>query len=85
MADGADIRGYRFDRNLIAGVRPPSSPVEVTDGQVAPEWGLPQVKLAARSPDVLARWGDVVVPETHPCFAVVEGPVAEWEVVSRRR
>jgi hypothetical protein len=80
LADEADARGYRFDRNLVAGVRPPTSPVVVTDGQLEYEWRLLRGKLAARSPDVLARWGDVVV-HPHPCFVVVSGPVASWEVV----
>ena len=81
LADDADARGYRFDRNLIVGVRPPTTQVEVTDGQLAYEWELLRTKLAARAPEVLARWGDVVLPEPHPCFVVVSGPVASWEVV----
>ena len=85
VADEADARGYRFNRSLIAGVRLPPARVEVTDGQLAHEWGVLRAKLAARSPEVLACWGDVVVPDTHPCFVVVQGPVADWEVVSPRR
>lgn len=85
LADEAEGRGYRFNRHLTAGIRPPLVPVEVTDGQLAHEWGLLRAKLAFRSPDVLARWGDVVVPEPHPCFVAVTGPVADWEVVSPRR
>lgn len=83
LADEADHRGYCFDRDRIVGVRLPLGPVEVTDGQVAHEWGLLTAKLAARNPAALARWDAVVVPEPHPCFVVVSGPLAGWEVVSR--
>jgi len=79
LADEADLRGYRFDRNRIVGPRPVVGRIPVTDGQLAYEWALLSAKLAARSPDVLAQWRDVVVPEPHPCFVVVPGPVASWE------
>lgn len=86
IADEADARGYHFDRARIAGLPPAVEVViEVTDGQLAHEWGLLRAKLAVRSPEVLARWGDVVVPEAHPCFVVIGGPVAAWEVLSPRR
>ena len=85
LADEADARGYRFDRDRVAGPRPSPPAVAVSDGQLAHEWGLLRAKLAGRSPEVLAGWADVVVPETHPCFVVVKGPVASWEVVRRRR
>lgn len=83
LADEADARGYRFDRARISEPAGPADPIEVTDGQLAHEWTHLLAKLAARSPADLTRWGDVVVPEPHPCFVVVSGPVAEWEVVSR--
>lgn len=83
LADEADSRAYRFERNLVVGVRPPSSSVAVTDGQLAHEWVMLAAKLAARSPAHLGRWGDVVVPDAHPCFVVVSGPVADWEVLRR--
>jgi len=81
VADEADARGYRYDRSRIAGPRRAVEPVDVTDGQVAYEWRLLRTKLATRSPVVLDRWRDVVVPEVHPLFVVVAGPVARWEVV----
>ena len=83
VADEADARGFAYDRTRIAGARPVVGPIEVTDGQVAYEWGVLRAKLAARSPSVLERWRDVVVPEAHPLFVVVQGPVASWEVVPR--
>ncbi len=83
VADAAADRGYDFDRSRIAGPRPVVAPIPVADGQVAYEWSVLRGKLAARSPEVLERWRDVVVPEVHPSFVVVPGPVADWEVVPR--
>ncbi|HWK93400.1 MAG TPA: pyrimidine dimer DNA glycosylase/endonuclease V [Luteimicrobium sp.] len=84
VADEASARGYRFDRGRID---QPSAdgvpdPIPVTDGQLAHEWGHLRAKLAARSPEVASRWADVVVPDPHPSFVVVSGPVASWERVS---
>ena len=79
VADEADARGYRFERSRIAGPRPVVGPIPVTEGQLTYEWALLCAKLAARSPDVLARWAGVVRPDPHPCFVVVPGPVASWE------
>lgn len=90
VADEADSRGYRYDRSRILRV-----PVEGTDwsgsltvsrGQILHEWQHLTGKLARRSPD----WLTAVSPKSpahactvdpHPVFRVVEGPVAEWEVV----
>ena len=83
IADEADARGFAYDRSRIAGPRPLVDPVEVADGQLALEWSHLLAKLAGRSPVVAARWSGVVRPDPHPCFIVVPGPVAPWEVVGR--
>lgn len=83
VADEAESRGYRFDRTRITAASAPVPPIEVTEGQLAHEWAHLRAKLATRSPAVLARWAKVLVPEVHPIFVVVPGPVADWEVVSR--
>lgn len=83
VADEAESRGYRFDRARITGGPGPVAPIEVTEGQLAHEWAHLRAKLAARSPAVLARWAEVTMPQAHPSFVVVPGPVADWEVVSR--
>ncbi|MFC8734149.1 pyrimidine dimer DNA glycosylase/endonuclease V [Luteimicrobium sp. NPDC057192] len=88
VADEAAARGYRFDRTRID--RPLTDDVAaavveripVTDGQLAHEWAHLRAKLDARSPEVAARWADVVAPDPHPSFVVVPGPVASWERVS---
>lgn len=80
VADEADARGYRFDRSRIyrRGVVEVAL-ADVTDGQIALEWAHLREKLAARSPDDLARSNDVVQPSPHPVFRIVPGPVASWE------
>lgn len=60
VADEADARGYRFNRDLI--VRALSSPgdgpapIEVTTGQLELEFQHLMGKLAVRDPDRHARW-----------------------------
>jgi len=82
LADEADDRGYRFDRTRIRKPGESVPGIDVTDGQLALEWTHLRAKLAARSPEVLARWQDVATPDPHPLFRVVPGPVASWERVS---
>lgn len=77
LAGEAERRGYRFDRGRIdrrtEGIR-----LEVGDQQLELEWRHLLAKLEARSPqwhaDLQGR-----TPSPHPLFAVVPGPVAEWE------
>ena len=82
LVDEAARRGYRFDRSLVLGPADHELTLEVTDQQLAYEWEHLQAKLAVRSPDVHALWVGVAVPDAHPLFHVVPGPVAEWEIVT---
>lgn len=75
----ADNRGYRFDRSRIDSGVSTVPLIAVTSGQLALEWAHLRAKLAARSPDVAAKWRDVVHPDPHPLFRSVPGPIAEWE------
>ncbi|AKV85455.1 DNA lyase [Microbacterium sp. 1.5R] len=80
VAVEADVRSYTFDRSRID--RPDArgeSILSVTTGQLALEWSHLSAKLAERNPDVLGLWSAVSVPEPHPAFHVLEGPVAAWE------
>lgn len=79
LAAEADRRGYRFDRGRIdvAGAAVPRIPV--TAGQLRFEWDHLSAKLAVRSPEVRRRWQEVAMPDPHPLFAVVPGPVEAWE------
>ena len=94
LADEATGRGYRYDRSRIdrpttggdgTGTRWDGA-IEATTGQVEYEWGHLDAKLRLRSPDWLAgletrcEAADARC-EAHPVFRVIEGPVADWEVV----
>lgn len=83
----ATSRGYSYDEGRVdlpdhdhrwAGS------VEVTTGQLSYEWEHLLRKLVARSPDraQALRAEGPAVPDVHPVFSVVPGPVAEWEVVA---
>lgn len=80
VADEADARGYRFDRAKIdrpeAGVE---GALTVTAGQLSLEWAHLTAKLQVRDPERLARWAQVTLPNPHPLFHVVDGPIAGWE------
>lgn len=78
----ARARGYRYDLGRVDQVPPAGeapATLAVTAGQLDLEWRHLGAKLAARSPDVLARWAVVGRPDPHPLFVVVPGPVAAWE------
>ncbi len=76
LADEADGRGYRFDRDRIASTAG-SAPIAVTTGQLAFEAEHLRAKLATRAPDDLVRLGGKVV--AHPLFRVVSGGIEPWE------
>ncbi|MDA4893524.1 pyrimidine dimer DNA glycosylase/endonuclease V [Streptomyces sp. MS2A] len=80
LADEADRRGYRFARERIRATGS-AAELSVTTGQIAYEWGHLRTKLQTRSPEVWERWRTIETPDPHPCFAVVPGPIADWERV----
>lgn len=79
IADEADARGYRYDRDRIDRSPSPVPVITVTTGQLDLEWSWLRTKLAVRSPDVLQRWSAVARPDPHRSFALIDGPVAPWE------
>ncbi len=79
VADEATSRGYRFDRSLVRQRSIVPVVIAVSTGQLELEWAHLRAKLASRDPDRLAAFAQVTVPETHPLFVVVPGPVADWE------
>lgn len=79
LADEADNRGYRFDRTRILEPGHPVAPIAVTDGQLDLERDHLLAKLDVRNPSLVAPLVELPVPEPHPLFAVVPGPVADWE------
>ena len=73
-------RNYRFDAGKI-GSEAGACPLTVTTGQLAWEWGHLVRKLKARAPAWLERV-QAEPRDPHPCFRVIEGGVARWEVRS---
>lgn len=76
----AEVRGHAFDPSRIdRGEARQEQALSVTTGQLSTEWSHLSVKMSVRSPDTLALWDAVSVPEPHPLFHVIDGPVASWE------
>ncbi|MXY87653.1 MAG: DNA lyase [Dehalococcoidia bacterium] len=75
----ARLRGHRFDRSKIEAVIEPVSAMEVTEGQLRYELSHLAGKLKARDPKRLDQLSQDQVPEAHPLFVVVPGPIASWE------
>jgi len=79
IAEEATARGYRFDGSKVHRRSTPAVRLEVTDGQLALEWEHLLRKLSVRSPELAVRWSGIELPDPHPLFTVVDGPVATWE------
>jgi hypothetical protein len=78
IAREADSRGYRFDATKIQ--VPRSRPrLPESRGQLMHEWRHLQAKLRVRSPEWARRWSKVAMPDAHPVFRIVAGPVRAWE------
>lgn len=74
----AAARGYLFDRSKI-GPLGTVARIPATTGQIAHEWAHLLAKVNARNPEHGARLGAVELPECHPLFVAVAGPVEPWE------
>jgi hypothetical protein len=76
-------RGYRFDESKIG--HPESrTTIPVTDGQLRFEWRHLMRKLAQRAPQLYRSQRAVDLPDPHPLFEIVLGPIADWERGSTR-
>jgi len=71
-------RGYDFDLAKIE-VTSADLCMNETEGQLLWEWEHLKTKLEERTPELLARHGAVTLPEPHPMFRIVAGPIREWE------
>lgn len=78
--DEAVGRGYRFDRSKLPESRA-SAPLSEAEGQLRYEWEHLMRKLRVRDPERAERFAAVDLPEPHPLFRIVPGPVAGWERV----
>ena len=72
------MRGYRFDRNKLGPVRV-NSGMTATTGQLTYEWQHLLGKLKVRSPVLFKRWRALNLPDAHPLFSVIDGPISTWE------
>ena len=87
LADEAQLRGYSFNRSLIAAERGKSlEPIAVTEGQLAYELSFLAHKVAGRDADWepilterLAKFTQAGKPAVHPVFEVVPGEIEAWE------
>jgi hypothetical protein len=76
----AVARDYHFDGKKIS-KDVIVEPMLVTRGQLEYEWLHLTNKLKTRAPSWLGQIEAVKQPEPHTSFRVVEGGIAEWEVV----
>ena len=74
----AEERGYKFD---LSKVEDPSADLclSETEGQLMWEWEHLRSKLRSRAPKVYTKLMAIKLPEPHPMFRIVEGPVRDWE------
>ncbi len=77
-------RGYRFNQGKIEPSAAQVSSIEVSEGQMRYEHSHLAAKLELREPERLKLLEQVPVPEPHPSFVVVPGPIASWERVKNR-
>ncbi len=78
----AEARGYAFDSTKISPRRCRAGHTSVSREQLAFEWQHLLCKLAVRDPERFRRLR-AKVPRAHPCFRVVDGPLASWEKSGR--
>lgn len=81
VVDEAENRAYKFDRSKLV-TRRVKSQLPIADGQLEYEMRHLLDKLAKRNPDfyhraLIDRQSGKI--SSHPMFAKVPGPVAEWE------
>ena len=79
VADEADTRKYRFDRNKIisdkSGIK-----IKVSTGQLKYEFAHLLKKLKKRSPEQYMKLKDLEKIEAHPTFKEIPGDVESWEI-----
>jgi len=81
LAAEAQARGYHFDASKINPGQFDAQ-LNVTTDQLAYEWQHLLAKLAQRAPAQYAALHTLAVPDPHPLFTVIPGPIAPWEVVT---
>lgn len=74
----ADVRGYMFDRAKLGRIGEVTR-ITATQDQLLFEWDWLLRKLKARDLAAYRRNRAIVIPDAHPSFEVVPGPVSDWE------
>lgn len=80
----ASRRGYSFNEQKISQLGSAEA-LLVTKDQLNYEWTHLKNKLEFRDPSWLSQFQSVTIPEPHPLFQMVIGPVAKWEVISAQQ
>ena len=84
VSDEAVGRGYRFDRGRILLSEAAVPPILVTKGQLQHELMHLSAKLRKRDPAAAEFLEGLAIPDPHPLFEVIPGPIAEWERPSKQ-
>ncbi len=74
------VRGYEFSGEKIDSMKFRGR-IVCTRGQLLYEWDHLKAKLKVRDPQKYKLVRSIAEPEPHPLFRIVEGDVAEWEIV----
>lgn len=80
----AMARDYDFAAGKISRAQSTAQLV-VTTGQLEHEWKHLTGKLRVRSPVAHAGLPPIVIPDPHPSFRVIAGPIDAWERAVDRR
>ncbi len=76
LAQEAQRRGYRFNRDLVVAVPAPPGAFSLTQGQLELELAHLKAKLRRRDPVWLQGLAGL---RPHPLFTLTPGPVEPWE------
>jgi len=75
-------RAYRFSEDKIAHDNF-SGQILCTRGQLLYEWAHLKEKLKQRDARKLQEVLNILEPEAHPLFKIIEGEIEDWEVIGR--
>ena len=76
--DESLVRGYSFNESKferLSGVRH----IAVMSGQIEFEWRHLMHKLSSRSPLSIGKCDLNTIPDLHPLFRIIPGPIEAWE------
>ncbi|MBN2028676.1 DNA lyase [bacterium] len=77
----ANRRGYIFDRDKI-GDYLKWLHMTATKGQLFYEWNYFKKKIQIRNNDHYQRIKNLDVPDPHPLFRIISGPIETWEKIT---